>query len=71
MFIKTLFEDRFVLTANPPLDSDWRKQWNRLPTDRPMSVSELLDIPSILPEPDASRRQQFDEWVFPCNQKDT
>lgn len=69
MFIETLLEDRFVLAANPPLNSDWRKKWNRLPTDRPMSASELLDMPFILPEPDASRRQQFDEWCFQATRK--
>ena len=69
MFIETLFEDRFVLAANPPAKSNWRKQWNQLPTDRPMSASELLEMPFILPEPDSSRRQQFDEWCFRATNK--
>ena len=63
LYIETLFEDRFVLVANPPTKAPWAKQWNALPTDRPVTAKELLGLPFILPEPDASRRQQFDEWM--------
>ncbi len=64
LYIETLFEDRFVLIANPPAKAPWAKQWHALPTDRPVAASELIGLPFILPEPDASRRQQFDEWIF-------
>lgn len=63
LYIETLFEDRFVLVANPPAKAPWAKQWNALPTDRPVTAKELLGLPFILPEPDASRRQQFDDWM--------
>ena len=63
LYIETLFEDRFVLVANPPAKAPWAKLWNSLPTDRPVTAKELLGLPFILPEPDASRRQQFDEWM--------
>jgi LysR family transcriptional regulator, positive regulator for ilvC len=29
---------------------------------RPLTAKDLGDLPMILPEPDASRRQQFDRW---------
>ena len=63
LYIETLFEDRFVLVANPPAKAPWAKQWNALPTDRPFTAKELLGMPFILPEPDASRRQRFDDWM--------
>lgn len=64
MFVETLFEDRFVLVANPPTKSAWGKTWRELPADRPIGAAALLEMPFILPEADASRRQQFDEWWF-------
>ncbi|HQX50731.1 MAG TPA: LysR family transcriptional regulator substrate-binding protein [Planctomycetaceae bacterium] len=63
LYIETLFNDRFVLVANPPAKAPWAMQWNALPTDRPVTAKELLGLPFILPEPDASRRKQFDEWI--------
>lgn len=63
LYIETLFEDRFVLVANPPSKAAWAKQWSALPTDHPATAKELLGLPFILPEPDASRRQQFDDWM--------
>lgn len=62
MHIETLFEDRFVLVANPPSRSTWGKKWAEFPANRSIAAAELLNIPFILPEPDATRRQQFDEW---------
>jgi LysR family positive regulator for ilvC len=64
MYVEELFQDRLVLAANPPAKSSWGATWRKLPTDRPVSASALLEMPFILPEPDASRRQQFDEWCF-------
>ena len=63
LYIETLFEDVFVLVANPPARSPWGRQWHGLPSDRPVTADELLGLPFILPEPDASRRQQFEEWI--------
>jgi LysR family positive regulator for ilvC len=64
MYIETLFDDDFVLAANPPARSAWRRQWQALPEGRPAAASELLDLPFILPESDASRREQFDDWCY-------
>lgn len=64
LHIETLFEDSFVLVANPPAKTDWGKQWNALPTDRPVTAKELIGLPFILPEPDSTRRQQFDDWYY-------
>ena len=64
MCVESLFEDRFVLAANPPAKSPWAARWAALPTDRPVTAAELLGMPFILPEADASRRRQFDEWCL-------
>jgi len=69
MHVEALFEDRFVLAANPPAKSAWGKKWHALPTNRPITATELLDLPFILPEPDAARRKQFDEWCFQATGK--
>jgi LysR family positive regulator for ilvC len=69
MFIETLFDDCFVLAANPPSKSDWGKRWRDLPMDRLIAATRLLEMPFILPESDASRRQQFDEWFFRATEK--
>lgn len=67
LYLEKLFEDRFVLVAHPSATSSWAKQWNALPTNRPITSKELLGLSFILPEPDASRRQQFDEWMHKFN----
>jgi LysR family positive regulator for ilvC len=64
LFVEELFEDRFVLVANPPAKSEWGATWRRLQTERSVSASSLLELPFILPEADAFRRKQFDEWCF-------
>src|SRR5205814_7411191 len=64
MFIEELFDDHFVLVASPQGKSEWRRGWHNLPSDKPVVATELLDLPFILPEPDASRRQQFDDWCY-------
>jgi LysR family positive regulator for ilvC len=64
LHIHNLFDDQFVLVANPAAKSGWAEKWNALPTDRPIMAKELVAFPFILPEPDASRRRQFDEWSF-------
>lgn len=64
MYIESLFEDRLVLVANPSAKSDWAPQWHDLATDRAVTARELVGLPFILPERDAARRRQFDEWVY-------
>ncbi len=64
MYVEPLFEDRFVLAAHPRPTSLWGMKWCGLPTNRPLTAAEVIDLPFILPEPDAYRRQQFDEWCF-------
>ncbi len=63
LYIETIFTDRFVLVANPAAKASWAKQWQALPVDRPVAARDLVGLPFILPEPDAARRQQFDEWM--------
>jgi LysR family positive regulator for ilvC len=63
LYIETIFADRFVLVANPLAKASWAKQWQSLPVDRAVAAKELLGLPFILPEPDATRRQQFDGWM--------
>ena len=64
MFIERLFDDHFVLAASPPAKSDWGAAWRKLPEDKVVVASELLGFPFILPEADASRREQFDDWCL-------
>ncbi len=64
MYIEPLFDDHFVLAANPPAKAGWRRRWHDLPEGRPAAAAELLGLPFILPEPDASRRVQFDDWCY-------
>ena len=68
MYVEDLFEDRFVLAANPHKKSSWHSVWHSLP-ERPVRAKELLELPFILPEADASRRRQFDEWFFKATGK--
>jgi DNA-binding transcriptional LysR family regulator len=69
MHIESLFEERFILAANPSPKAAWAKQWHTLPMTRPCTAAELLPLPFILPEPDASRRRQFDDWCFQATRK--
>jgi len=62
LHIEPLQADRFVVAANPSAKSTWAKAWESLPVRRPLTAKDLGDLPMILPEPDASRRQQFDSW---------
>lgn len=64
MYVESLFEDRFVLVGNPSPEAKWAKLWNELPSDRVVTAREIVDLPFILPERDATRRRQFDEWLF-------
>lgn len=64
MFIKELFQDSFVLVANPPAKSEWGKKWHALPATRSLRAADMLELPFLLPEPDAARRQQFDDWCY-------
>jgi DNA-binding transcriptional LysR family regulator len=64
MFMDPLFDDHFLLVANPPARSAWGREWRILPQDNPVPASKLLELPFILPEPDAGRRQQFDDWCY-------
>ena len=66
LHIEPLCSDRFVVAANPKAKtaskSVWAKAWNALPVRRPLTAKDLVGLPMILPEPDAGRRQQFDNW---------
>ncbi|MCA9086351.1 MAG: LysR family transcriptional regulator [Planctomycetaceae bacterium] len=62
--IEDLFDDHFVLAANPSAGSPWKAAWNALPSDRPVAAKNLFELPFLLPEPDSSRRRQFDHWTF-------
>lgn len=62
LHIEPLHADRFVVAANPSPKSPWAKAWEALPVRRPLTAKDLGDLPMILPEPDASRRRQFDRW---------
>lgn len=64
MYVEELFQDQFVLVANPPPQSAWATLWNGLSTRRSVGAAELLEMPFILPEAEAARRQQFDEWCL-------
>ncbi|MFY7874431.1 MAG: LysR substrate-binding domain-containing protein [Pirellula sp.] len=61
LHIEPLHADRFVVVANPTRKSPWAKAWEALPVRRPLTANDLGDLPMILPELDASRRQ-FDSW---------
>jgi DNA-binding transcriptional LysR family regulator len=69
MYIERLLDDHFVLAANPPARSDWGARWKTLSKGEPAPAAELLGLPFILPEPDASRRQQFDDWCYQATGK--
>ena len=69
MFIEQLFDDHFVLAANPPPKTAWGRHWHDLPLDQPATAAKLLDLPFILPEADSSRRGQFEEWFYRATQK--
>ncbi len=62
LYIESLQLDRFAVAANPSAKAAWAKAWNGLPVRRPLKASDLVDLPLILPEADAGRRQQFDQW---------
>jgi LysR family transcriptional regulator, positive regulator for ilvC len=62
LFVESISMDRLVLAANPAVHSAWAKGWESLPVRRPLTAKEIASLPLILPEPDAGRRQQFDQW---------
>lgn len=72
LFVEPIAIDRFVLAANPAPKSAWAKAWESLPVRRPLTAKAIAGLPLILPEPDAGRRQQFDQWftqscdLLPC-----
>jgi DNA-binding transcriptional LysR family regulator len=69
MYVEPLFDDRFVLAANPPARADWGRRWRDASENKPVPAAELLGLPFILPEADASRRQQFDDWYYRATDK--
>jgi DNA-binding transcriptional LysR family regulator len=69
LYIEPLHLDRFVVVGNPPAKAPWSKAWDSLPVRRPLTGKEIADFPLILPEPDASRRQQFDQWFGQANNR--
>jgi DNA-binding transcriptional LysR family regulator len=64
MYVEELFADHFVLAAHPPAKSVWGRRWNTLAADRAVTARDLSDMPMIVPESDAARRQQIDEWFY-------
>ena len=69
LFIEPLHLDRFVVVGNPPAKAAWAKAWDSLPVRRALTAKEIVELPLILPEPDASRRQQFNKWSAKANDK--
>lgn len=69
LHIEALQADRFVVAANPSAKSNWAKIWDALPVRRPLTAKDLGELPLILPEPDAHRRQQFDSWFKRASDK--
>jgi DNA-binding transcriptional LysR family regulator len=67
LLVQDLFEDRLMVIASPPAKVEWSRAWSQLPVRRPLRADELNDLPMILPEPDATRRRQFDEWFMRHN----
>ena len=63
LYVETLFEDEMVLVGNPPSRSQWKKQWAELSELTAIRPNDLVGLPFITPEADASRRQQFDDWI--------
>ncbi|HEY2911662.1 MAG TPA: LysR family transcriptional regulator [Gemmataceae bacterium] len=68
MFVETLFEDRFLLAANPAAKAPWAAAWQRLPKAKPIEPTQLVGMPLIVPEPDAARRKQFEHWFAEADQ---
>ncbi len=64
LYARVLFRQRLVVVGAPRPDADWAPRWNALPRRRPLSATDLLGLPLVLPEPDAVRRQQFEAWYF-------
>ena len=62
MYIENLFDDHFVLAANPTANSAWSARWEQLAPGQSVVASEMVEFPFILPESDATRRGQFDDW---------
>ena len=44
--------------------SAWGRQWKSLPESEPLAAALLVGLPIIVPEADASRRKQFDDWYY-------
>lgn len=67
LYVHDLFDDHLVIVGQPGSKANWAKSWGQLPLRRPLRAEELLDLPLILPESDATRRRQFDEWFMRHN----
>lgn len=67
LYVEPLRSDRFVVVGNPPARASWSKAWDALPVRRPVTAKDIADFPLILPEPDASRRRQFDRVFNQAN----
>lgn len=63
LYVELLFEDELVLVANPSARSPWKQQWLTIVDAPTVRAKDLIGLPFVLPENDATRRQQFDEWV--------
>ncbi len=69
LYVQPLHFDRFAIVGSALAKAAWAKAWDALPVRRAITAKEIADFPLILPEPDASRRQQFDRWFASANQK--
>ena len=69
LFVESIVRDRFMVAANPGPKAAWRKAWESLPVRRPLTAAEIVKLPLILPERDAERRQQFEEWFVESSGK--
>jgi DNA-binding transcriptional LysR family regulator len=57
------------LAANPDAKSDWGHRWKSLSASEAVAATALVGFPFILPESDASRREQFDDWCYRATKK--
>lgn len=63
LYVESLFDDDLILVANPSARSLWKQQWQNIVDAPTVRAKDLIGLPLVLPESDASRRRQFDEWI--------
>ena len=62
LHIIELYTEELVLFGSPNKTSEWGSLWSKLPKRRAITAEEIVDLPFILPEPDASTRKRVDNW---------